>query len=114
MFRFSKTTLVFALFSASTAAFALDNYKGVGRPANPAEVKAWDIDVRPDFKAEDLVLERDRTARLTVECGDLEFHYCCSPAPAAAGSLDGSLAQGRIAPGTGGNYLHRGVCRCFG
>jgi cytochrome c len=50
MFRFSKTTLVFALFSASTAAFALDNYKGVGRPATPAEVKAWDIDVRPDFK----------------------------------------------------------------
>ena len=50
MFRFSETTLVFALFSASTAAFALDNYKGVGRPATPAEVKAWDIDVRPDFK----------------------------------------------------------------
>ncbi|MEO8935619.1 MAG: c-type cytochrome [Burkholderiaceae bacterium] len=23
---------------------------GIGRPATPAEVKAWDIDVRPDFK----------------------------------------------------------------
>lgn len=46
----TKTLLVFALFGASTAAVAFDNFKGVGRPATPAEVKAWDIDVRPDFK----------------------------------------------------------------
>jgi cytochrome c len=50
MFKFSKTLLVLALFSASTASFAFDNFKGVGRQATPAEVKAWDIDVRPDFK----------------------------------------------------------------
>ena len=25
-------------------------FEGIGRPATPAEVKAWDIDVRPDFK----------------------------------------------------------------
>ncbi len=25
-------------------------YEGVGRTAKPAEVTAWDIDVRPDFK----------------------------------------------------------------
>ena len=25
-------------------------YPGIGRPATPAEVRAWDIDVRPDFK----------------------------------------------------------------
>ena len=25
-------------------------YPGVGRPATPAEIAAWDIDVRPDFK----------------------------------------------------------------
>jgi S-disulfanyl-L-cysteine oxidoreductase SoxD len=25
-------------------------FPGVGRPATPAEIKAWDIDVRPDFK----------------------------------------------------------------
>lgn len=28
----------------------LAEFKGVGRDATPAEVKAWDIDVRPDFK----------------------------------------------------------------
>ena len=50
MFRCSKTLFVFALFSASTVAIAFENYQGVGRPATPAEVKAWDIDVRPDFK----------------------------------------------------------------
>src|SRR4051812_33223300 len=25
-------------------------YPGIGRLATPAEIKAWDIDVRPDFK----------------------------------------------------------------
>lgn len=55
MFRFSKSVIArsvaaFALISASTAGFAFDHFKGVGRQATPAEVKAWDIDVRPDFK----------------------------------------------------------------
>ena len=50
MSRFSKSVLVLALFGASTAAVAFDSYKGIGRQATPAEVKAWDIDVRPDFK----------------------------------------------------------------
>ena len=50
MSRFSKTILVLAIAGASTAAFAFDSYQGVGRPATPAEIKAWDIDVRPDFK----------------------------------------------------------------
>ncbi len=50
MSRFSKSVLVLALFGASTAAFAFENFKGVGRQATSSEVKAWDIDVRPDFK----------------------------------------------------------------
>jgi len=50
MSRFSKSLLVLALFGASSAALAFDNFQGVGRQATPAEVKAWDIDVRPDFK----------------------------------------------------------------
>jgi cytochrome c len=35
---------------ATTIATAQTTYPGIGRPATPAEVKAWDIDVRPDFK----------------------------------------------------------------
>ena len=50
MSRFSKSILALALIGASTAGFAFENFKGVGRAATPAEVKAWDIDVRPDFK----------------------------------------------------------------
>lgn len=41
-------SLSFAL--ACAGASAQNNYPGVGRSATPAEVKAWDIDVRPDFK----------------------------------------------------------------
>ena len=50
MSRFSKSILFLAVFSASTATFAFDSFKGIGRQATPAEVKAWDIDVRPDSK----------------------------------------------------------------
>lgn len=50
MSRFSKTLLVLALAGAANAVLAFDKFPGVGRPATPAEVKAWDIDVRPDFK----------------------------------------------------------------
>jgi len=40
------------LMLASSLAYAQDasQYAGIGRVATPAEVKAWDIDVRPDFK----------------------------------------------------------------
>ncbi|MFM7332516.1 MAG: c-type cytochrome [Brachymonas sp.] len=34
----------------ATAAVAQTTFQGIGRQATPAEVKAWDIDVRPDFK----------------------------------------------------------------
>ncbi len=35
---------------ACSAASAQARFEGIGRPATPSEVKAWDIDVRPDFK----------------------------------------------------------------
>lgn len=50
MSRFSKSILALAMVALASGAFAFDNYGGVGRQATPAEVKAWDIDVRPDFK----------------------------------------------------------------
>lgn len=49
MFRFSKTLFACAMLAAAGAAAAADTY-GLGRQATPAEVVAWDIDVRPDFK----------------------------------------------------------------
>ncbi|MGQ3094076.1 MAG: c-type cytochrome, partial [Roseateles sp.] len=38
------------LSAAIGTAAAQTAYPGIGRVATPAEVKAWDIDVRPDFK----------------------------------------------------------------
>jgi len=49
MSRFSKTILaLLAVIALSGPARALDDF-GLGRAATPAEIQAWDIDVRPDF-----------------------------------------------------------------
>ena len=55
MFKFSNIVKPAAAMTAvalalAAPAFAADNFAGVGRSATPAEIKAWDIDVRPDFK----------------------------------------------------------------
>lgn len=50
MSRFSKTLIAAALVFGAGSAAAFDYYTGIGRAATPAEVEAWDIDVRPDFK----------------------------------------------------------------
>lgn len=55
MSRFTKTIQLAALSVAlvSVSAFAQtakSSLVGIGRTATPAEIKAWDIDVRPDFK----------------------------------------------------------------
>ncbi len=51
MFSFPKFILLIATAAAfHGAAFAQEKFSGIGRAATPAEIKAWDIDVRPDFK----------------------------------------------------------------
>ncbi len=51
MSKFRKVVLTAALLAAVGLASAQSTaYPGVGRPATPKEVAAWDIDVRPDFK----------------------------------------------------------------
>lgn len=49
MSRFSKSIVATALLALTASAFAFDTFK-LGRQATPAELAAWDIDVRPDFK----------------------------------------------------------------
>ncbi|MBL8807566.1 MAG: c-type cytochrome [Rhodospirillales bacterium] len=51
-FGFVRRAALVAVFAAAVAsgASAADKYPGVGRAATPAEVEAWDIDVRPDFQ----------------------------------------------------------------
>ena len=42
--------MIVALVLAVLSFGASAQFPGIGRPATPAEIKAWDIDVRPDFK----------------------------------------------------------------
>ena len=48
--RGSRTLLSLTLFAMASACFAQPKFANIGRPATPAEIRAWDIDVRPDFK----------------------------------------------------------------
>jgi cytochrome c len=50
MSRWPEFLLAAALAGAGSAAAAQERFPGIGRAATPAEVKAWDIDVRPDFQ----------------------------------------------------------------
>lgn len=50
MSRFSKTLIALSLAAGVSSAAAFEGFPGIGRTATPAEVQAWDIDVRPDFK----------------------------------------------------------------
>ncbi|MEY8689015.1 MAG: c-type cytochrome [Leptothrix sp. (in: b-proteobacteria)] len=46
-----RAVMAAVLLAGSAAALAQSAaYPGVGRPATPKEIAAWDIDVRPDFK----------------------------------------------------------------
>jgi cytochrome c len=51
MCRFIKATLALLVWVPAYAGMTTaGQYPGIGRPATPAEIAAWDIDVRPDFK----------------------------------------------------------------
>jgi S-disulfanyl-L-cysteine oxidoreductase SoxD len=50
MSRLHSALLAAVLIAAVQDAPAQPAFPGVGRAATPAEIKAWDIDVRPDFK----------------------------------------------------------------
>ena len=51
MFRFIRALRHLPLLAivGVTSVQAQDKYPGIGRTATPAEINAWDIDVRPDF-----------------------------------------------------------------
>ncbi|HEY1058855.1 MAG TPA: c-type cytochrome [Limnobacter sp.] len=47
---FKRSGCAALLWAALLAASPVQAFEGLGRVATPAEIKAWDIDVRPDFK----------------------------------------------------------------
>ena len=53
MFKLVKTITSLAALALASGLVQAQNvaeFAGIGRVATPAEIKAWDIDVRPDFK----------------------------------------------------------------
>ena len=50
MFRSLEWAVAVLLLWVGGVAWATDDYPGIGREATPTEVRAWDIDVRADFK----------------------------------------------------------------
>lgn len=48
--KWMKALALGTLLAAGAAVQAQTTYPGIGRPATDKEVRAWDIDVRPDFK----------------------------------------------------------------
>jgi cytochrome c551/c552 len=46
----SAMALAVALLAGAVPAGSAERFPGVGRAATPAEIRAWDIDVRPDFQ----------------------------------------------------------------
>ena len=50
MSKFTSACLALALAASMSAEAQTGKYPGIGRTATPAEIQAWDIDVRPDFK----------------------------------------------------------------
>lgn len=46
----SSSLLAAIALAVALPATAQGTFPGIGRPATPAEIAAWDIDVRPDFK----------------------------------------------------------------
>lgn len=97
----AKSVLAALLALAAGSALA-QPYPNVGRPATPKEVKAWDIDVRPDFKG--LPPGSGSVARGTevweAKCASCHGVFGESNevfAPLVGGTTQQDIAKGRVA-----------------
>lgn len=94
--------LVFGAGAARAGGAVADRYSGIGRAATPAEVGAWDIDVRPDFKG----LPKGKG---TVRQGEVVWESKCASChgtfgessdvftPIAGGTTAEDIKTGRVA-----------------
>jgi cytochrome c551/c552 len=103
MSSFHKSVLLAAVLCGGTAFAAgpAEKFPGIGRAATPAEVKAWDIDVRPDFKG----LPRGQGS---VRQGEVVWEAQCASChgsfgessdiftPIAGGTSAGDIRTGRV------------------
>ena len=96
-------TLLFAAAGNGAAATGkLATLVGIGRPATAAELKAWDIDVRPDFKGLPKGQGSVRQGEVIWEaqCASCHGSFGESSAmftPIAGGTTAGDIQSGRVA-----------------
>lgn len=110
MFRLTSA-LVLALSLVCCAAWA-QKYPGVGRAATPAEVKAWDIDVRPDFVGLPPGSGSVKQGRIVWEAKCESCHGAFGEAtevfaPIVGGTSKRDMETGRVANLTRADYPQR-------
>lgn len=100
------------LLAAAGAGAQQGAYPGIGRAATPNEVRAWDIDVRPDFKG----LPKGKG---TVAQGQVIWEAQCASchgvfgesnsvfSPIVGGTTQADITRGRVANLTKPNYPQR-------
>ena len=104
------TSLILLLLM--TAAAQAENYAGIGRPAAPAEIRAWDIDVRGDFKG------LPKGAGSVAQGADVWEGKCASChgvfgesnsvfPPLVGGTTPADVARGRVAGMIDGSQPYR-------
>jgi len=101
-----------ALLFCGTAAAQGSSYSGIGRPATPREIAAWDIDVRADFKglpkgsgsvAQGMALWEAKCASCHGVFGESNEVF----APLVGGTTQGDVDTGRVARLTDATYPGR-------
>ena len=112
---FSKASIACALLTISAGlaqAQTAQSFPGIGRTATPAEVKAWDIDVRPDFKG---LPKGSGTADQGQELWDAKCASCHGTfgesnevfTPIVGGTTAADIKTGRVASLTSPNQPQR-------
>jgi len=99
MSRWASAALILLCCSG---ALAQDRFQGIGRSATPAEIAAWDIDVRPDFKglppgAGSVKQGEDAWEAKCASChGSFGESNAVFP-PVAGGTTAADIEKGRVA-----------------
>jgi cytochrome c len=108
----SREALAVVVLVAAGAAQAQATYPGIGRAATPAEVRAWDIDVRPDFKglpagagtvAQGMQVWEGKCASCHGTFGESNLTFM----PLVGGTTAADVAAGRVASLTDASYPGR-------
>lgn len=98
----SRWTSVLVAALACAPALAQDRLAGIGRAATPAEIAAWDIDVRPDFRGlpPGKGSVRQGEDLWEAKCASCHGSFGESNAvftPIAGGTTEEDIARGRVA-----------------